>query len=703
MDNITIKVDENSAQTAADFAAAAQASADAAALAKPIDSLSIADVPDGVGLKSWNAVEPGTYPNCGGIVIPESCFAIIKRDAAGAFSFTKTDLDTGKLNVSDVIDELDSTETEKALSAAQGKALNEKFKEVKTYNLIDVDNVLVGKLIQSNGIFADSVNHAITPYIPVIGNKEYWRDSEHWNKTVFYYDANKIKVSQGEGQTNVITTPADALFMVYYVDKDNFANSMLVEGNYAKPYIPYGLPVNTDYYAFKSDAFNKEVLNINQNDRFGNLKDNPKFTRQGLFEETIVNNPFPILTDYGIERLAKIGVNSGTPLTQTFVWNYGTPEAWNNRYVYVSLFVVTTQTGWTPTFNNYAIHLLDASSTYLEASILSFVYTEIQAGIFKIDITAKMQDSTASHVRIGFRNLAVVNSIANDFYTSGIAFGWSDDFYENISLITDVVKGGKKHIDLNRVVSSNYEKVETEMTRKKWVLFGTSIEEGGYFDEVAKAYQSDYINHGNSGGGILWSNDQAIADTLFNHPIITPQKAWSATWEEKEAYLIANSIAIDSTSEGDCYDKNLLTNLDADLFIIGTYGVNDRKSGNSSAFVIDKVNRQFDRTTIYGAYSYIFKKLLDAKPTARILILGQPAFGVTDQNVVNNIQREVARDWNIKFIDWGYELGFSYQTLSNGITGGLMVTTYSDDGLHPNSLGKKIMGDYLIRKMREIV
>ncbi len=106
---VIIQVDENSSQSAKDFAAAAAASALEAQLAKPIETITPADVPDGVGVRSWNAVEPGAYPNCGGIVIPENCFAIIKRDAAGAFSFTKTVIELGsyakKLDQDSISDE----------------------------------------------------------------------------------------------------------------------------------------------------------------------------------------------------------------------------------------------------------------------------------------------------------------------------------------------------------------------------------------------------------------------------------------------------------------------------------------------------------------------------------------------------------------------------------------------------------------------
>jgi hypothetical protein len=94
-DIVVITVDENSAQTAADFATASEAASVEAQLAKPIETITPTDVPEGTGVRSWNAVEPGPYPYCGGIVIPENCFAIIKRDDAGEFSFTKTDIELG--------------------------------------------------------------------------------------------------------------------------------------------------------------------------------------------------------------------------------------------------------------------------------------------------------------------------------------------------------------------------------------------------------------------------------------------------------------------------------------------------------------------------------------------------------------------------------------------------------------------------------
>ena len=72
------------------------------------------------------ATEAGTYTNFGSVVVGVNKRAEISR-VNGVFSISQTPLDiTSKVNVSDVVNTLTSTETTKPLSAAQGKFLNEK-------------------------------------------------------------------------------------------------------------------------------------------------------------------------------------------------------------------------------------------------------------------------------------------------------------------------------------------------------------------------------------------------------------------------------------------------------------------------------------------------------------------------------------------------------------------------------------------------
>jgi len=85
-------------------------------------------IPTGIGAAYWIAVQGGTYTSFGNLVVNTNSFAVISRDDSGSFSISQTTLDiSSKLNVSDVVNTLISTDSTKPLSAAQGKVLNEKF------------------------------------------------------------------------------------------------------------------------------------------------------------------------------------------------------------------------------------------------------------------------------------------------------------------------------------------------------------------------------------------------------------------------------------------------------------------------------------------------------------------------------------------------------------------------------------------------
>ena len=98
------------------------------------------DTPTGTEDAFWIATQAGTYTNFGGVVVSANSRAEISR-VSGVFTISQTPLDiTSKVNVSDVINTLVSAETAKPLSAAQGKALNEKF--------IPVDAKLMGRNLE---------------------------------------------------------------------------------------------------------------------------------------------------------------------------------------------------------------------------------------------------------------------------------------------------------------------------------------------------------------------------------------------------------------------------------------------------------------------------------------------------------------------------------------------------------------------------
>ena len=84
--------------------------------------------PGGSGVASWIALEAGIYTNFGGMVVNANSIAVISRSASNVFSITQTVFDvSSKVNVSDVINTLVSTETTKPLSANQGRVLDLKI------------------------------------------------------------------------------------------------------------------------------------------------------------------------------------------------------------------------------------------------------------------------------------------------------------------------------------------------------------------------------------------------------------------------------------------------------------------------------------------------------------------------------------------------------------------------------------------------
>ena len=119
-------------------------------------SITPTDTPAGTGTAYWFATQNGTYTNFGGVVVNTNSFAVISRNDVGAFSISQTAFDiTSKVNVSDVINTLGSSETAKPLSAAQGKVLDDKNERQSIINESVINNsidVSEQKLVYRNVI-----------------------------------------------------------------------------------------------------------------------------------------------------------------------------------------------------------------------------------------------------------------------------------------------------------------------------------------------------------------------------------------------------------------------------------------------------------------------------------------------------------------------------------------------------------------------
>lgn len=173
---------------------------------------------------------------------------------------------------------------------------------------------------------------------------------------------------------------------------------------------------------------------------------------------------------------------------------------------------------------------------------------------------------------------------------------------------------------------------------------------------------------------------------------------------------LKSSDYVGKNYENICYDNSLLNNLDADLFIIGTYGINDRPStrmtftdadGNTckTSTIRNDGTMELDRRTIFGAYNYVLKALYQANPNAKVVILGQHTRQWTDQNIVNGLQMSVADLWQIPFADWGNHLPlndtFSGATKEDVGNAKVKRTIWQNDEVHPALRGAQLLGSWV--------
>ena len=178
------------------------------------------DTPAGTGINYWECIEAGTYTNFGGVVLGANSRGTIFRNLSGVFSISQVAYDvSGKVNVSDVINTLVSTETAKPLSAAQGKVLKEEITKKANLtvgkNLFNKDDsdVQIGYAISAgNGNSNVTAGFTATGFIPVIAGQTIVSNYSSGGYGNAYYDADKVFIS-GSSSTGVLTIPAGAFFL----------------------------------------------------------------------------------------------------------------------------------------------------------------------------------------------------------------------------------------------------------------------------------------------------------------------------------------------------------------------------------------------------------------------------------------------------------------------------------------------------------
>lgn len=157
-------------------------------------------------------IGPGTYPNWGGMVIPVNNLGTLQRvDGVYSVSLTPIALPT-------VINNLNSTSVIAALSANQGRILDEKKANLQVgkniFNWEDED-VLLDALIGADGVIyqdGGSVGFIVTGFIPAVAGQQIVSNRTPGGFASNFYDANKVKLSTTTN-SGVLAIPVGAFYL----------------------------------------------------------------------------------------------------------------------------------------------------------------------------------------------------------------------------------------------------------------------------------------------------------------------------------------------------------------------------------------------------------------------------------------------------------------------------------------------------------
>jgi len=238
------------------------------------------------------------------------------------------------------------------------------------------------------------------------------------------------------------------------------------------------------------------------------------------------------------------------------------------------------------------------------------------------------------------------------------------------------------------------------------------------------------INYGKGGGGVTWYGQSSATGSAYKDNILA---GFSCTQQEKQdvadyfvsqGYMTAEDVAAAKNDErwNLGYEKSVLEEEDVDLYIFGTYGINDRQTwmkwtdtnGNEqTAYTVfgepdnsgnnpsePDPDLSFDRRTIYGAYNHVLRALYQQNPNAKVVILGQHTRQWEYLDTINSIQRAVAEKWQIPFADWGNHLSLNdiWKKATKQDTtylGDITMTLYQNDAVHLRKQGAELMGKWV--------
>lgn len=667
------------------------------------------DTPTGTGVAFWVATQAGTYTNFGGVIVSANSFAVISRDAAGAFSISQTTFDiSSKVNVSDVVNTLTSTETTKPLSAAQGKALNEnintKISQVVISNNLGDKNT-VTPLTRTDGNLSGSLEYSsdkfTTDFIPIEVGVTYFLSI--YSAFTSYWSGSKVFVAGGTRNVPItqFTPPAGTAFIRLTFENANL-NTFYINKGSLKSYDAYttGVPLEkmnfsglttTNISDIKTKPYLKSILTKGEN-KIANSTLNEGLTTNHEIANDGANILPTISVTSGVKDILDNNVfnishlRNGTTITGVMLRNFITitPSASNSVSCSFLFFGDITKLDFYITMQGYVGGSSGTNlGTFGSVGINDIAKIDILTnGWSRMYLTNVVPQSTADTISFLIRTRAKITAPDGVVQTCYISSPYlhllstkAVYLYNALDFLVPEMLTDQRFI--NGTSQSPY----AVLSGKKWTSYGDSITAANtiQLNVLSKITGLTHYLRGIGGttiresGTIAWVNGSGLY--LDRPPSSQP----------------AGSIQILSSMS----NQERINTIPLDTNIITIMGGTNDCGGTILGTIADT-----GTTTFYGAYQAMLNKIYIRIPNAEIILATfvhrSDDFTLvgTDGKKAEDL-REAIRLIGLKYKYRVVEIGKSGINSNNH-------TTFLSDGIHPNSLGAERMSRLFLQEFKNI-
>jgi hypothetical protein len=688
-------------------------------------SVTPSSTPTGTGIASWIALQAGTYTDFGGVVVGANSFAVISRSATNVYTISQTTLDiSSKVNVADVIDTLNSTETAKPLSANQGKLLNDKKADIDYVSGVNLEKLGLTNTTQFFiGEKATAIANAILK-LSIEVDDSIATAAEIRLYAVF----NRLINPEVTLVFKNFTTDASIILF-----RPNGTNTGIVNlsGNSDDGLIKIKATVNLDFIPY-DPGFDWYEFNTTVSAKFSFLKFSEVLQNKEILDSEIanINAEFAFIdNDLTAIKTAALGFDNTLVFTNESVDGYYRND---NGVFYDSAGHHSRK---------YTIGLnrdIYASGTVAGSGIaLANYYTT--AGVFiSAEFTSLIHDARVyNRQKLNIPNNCVYIGISTRIDTP---YGLMEQG------IVDIVTS--EELALNSTSTK---------IGKSMVWFGTSIPETGYPALIATKLGCIIYNEAVGSSPIrAFASVSGNQKGLYYEPAL---RSLSQTVAEKQAMIdnwttglnssgivtgggtfgwrdlllgsppaILSTYASNATILGWSYEKKLVAKyLDTtspdfiempDYFILD-HGHNDlvvyEYDYNDVAAIAIPATRN-DRKFFNGAMNYIIDVILSYNPRANIVLIGHYE---NDRKItIHQAQNVIAEYWDFPFLKLWEKMGFTQQIVpttgywsdantwnptGGSLTNKTLTQIWMYDDLHPNStLTKEKFANVLLRFINEL-